>query len=84
MGFPAIINPIPQKPIFPGLTADGPSAVKKKVAEKSLLTAFILIVIFALLGTSLPAFRIMGIILDANGDELLIAGVVGAIKANLS
>lgn len=68
MGFFAIMNPIANTPIFLGLTASDDSDVKKKVARKALLTAFILIVVFTLLGKmifslfgiTLPAFRIMG------------------------
>jgi multiple antibiotic resistance protein len=72
-GFFAIMNPIANTPIFLGLTAEQPADVKKRVAMKALLTAFILVVIFALLGKvifklfgiTLPAFRIMGGILVA-------------------
>ena len=68
MGFFAIMNPIANTPIFLGLTATDPPDVRKKVARKALLTAFILIVlfvflgriIFSLFGITLPAFRIMG------------------------
>jgi multiple antibiotic resistance protein len=73
MGFFAIMNPIANTPIFLGLTAESPANVKKRVAMKALLTAFVLVVIFALLGKvifrlfgiTLPAFRIMGGILVA-------------------
>jgi multiple antibiotic resistance protein len=73
MGFFAIMNPIANTPIFLGLTAADPPDVKRKVALKALVTAFILIVLFALLGKmifhlfgiTLPAFRITGGILVA-------------------
>jgi multiple antibiotic resistance protein len=73
MGFFAIMNPIANTPIFLGLTADEPDEVRKRVAGKSVLAAFVLIVVFALLGKlifhlfgiTLPAFRIMGGILVA-------------------
>ena len=73
MGFFAIMNPIANTPIFLGLTGEQPADVRKRVAMKAVLTAFILVVIFALLGKvifqlfgiTLPAFRIMGGILVA-------------------
>jgi multiple antibiotic resistance protein len=68
MGFFAIMNPIANTPIFLGLTAEDPIATRKQVAAKSVLTAFVLVAVFALLGKlifglfgiTLPAFRIMG------------------------
>jgi multiple antibiotic resistance protein len=73
MGFFAIMNPIANTPIFLGLTADDSATIRKQVAFKALLLAFLLIVTFALLGKvifslfgiTLPAFRIMGGILVA-------------------
>ncbi len=73
MGFFAIMNPIANTPIFLGLTAEDSADVRRQVAAKSLLLAFVLIVSFALLGKlifslfgiTLPAFRIMGGILVA-------------------
>lgn len=73
MGFFAIMNPVANTPIFLGLTAEHPTEVRKRVAMKAVLTAFILVVIFAMLGKvifklfgiTLPAFRIMGGILVA-------------------
>jgi multiple antibiotic resistance protein len=73
MGFFAIMNPIANTPIFLGLTADDSTKIRKQVAAKSVLTAFVLIAVFALLGKlifslfgiTLPAFRIMGGILVA-------------------
>jgi multiple antibiotic resistance protein len=73
MGFFAIMNPIANTPIFLGLTEEQPANIRKRVAMKAVLTAFVLVVIFALLGKvifqlfgiTLPAFRIMGGILVA-------------------
>ena len=73
MGFFAIMNPIANTPVFLGLTADDTPAVRQRVAAKALLTAFVLIVVFCLLGKvifslfgiTLPAFRITGGVLVA-------------------
>ena len=68
MGLFAIMNPIANTPIFLGLTAEDSPEIRKRVAKKSLLLAFVLIVVFCLLGKlifemfgiTLPAFRITG------------------------
>ncbi|MEO7855279.1 MAG: MarC family protein, partial [Rubrivivax sp.] len=73
MGFFAIMNPLANTPIFLGLTSTDSAAMQKRVARKSVLTAFALIAVFALagkaiftlFGITLPAFRIMGGILVA-------------------
>ena len=73
MGFFAIMNPIANTPIFLGLTADDNANIRKRVARKALLTAFLLIALFAMMGKlifslfgiTLPAFQIMGGILVA-------------------
>jgi multiple antibiotic resistance protein len=73
MGFFAIMNPIANTPVFLGLTADDTPAVRKRVAGKALLTTFVIIVVFCLLGKlifdlfgiTLPAFRITGGVLVA-------------------
>jgi multiple antibiotic resistance protein len=73
MGFFAIMNPIANTPIFLALTEQDSPAVRRRVAAKSLLMAFLVIVAFALLGKlifglfgiTLPAFRIMGGVLVA-------------------
>jgi len=70
-GFFAIMNPIANAPIFLGLCDGYTEAERKAVAFKSLSTAFIIIVVFAIaghfifkaFGISLPAFRITGGIL---------------------
>ena len=71
MGFFAIMNPIANTPIFLSLTADDSPDIRRRVAAKSLLFTFTLIVIFCLLGKvifhlfgiTLPAFQITGGIL---------------------
>ena len=73
MGLFAVMNPIANTPIFLGLTEDDSKDVRKQVAAKSVLTAFAIVAVFALLGRlifslfgiTLPAFRIMGGILVA-------------------
>jgi multiple antibiotic resistance protein len=73
MGFFAIMNPIANTPVFLSLTADDSPAVRRRVAAKALLTTFVLIVVFCLLGKmifslfgiTLPAFRITGGVLVA-------------------
>ena len=63
-----VIDPIGLVPMFMALTADADSAARRKVAVKAIVTATIILVIFALagetvlkwLGISLPAFRIAG------------------------
>ena len=73
MGFFAIMNPIANTPVFLGLTANDTPEERKRVAAKALLTTFVIIVVFCLLGKTifdlfgitLPAFRITGGILVA-------------------
>jgi multiple antibiotic resistance protein len=73
MGFFAIMNPIANTPVFLGLTADDTPAIRQRVAAKALVTTFVLIVVFCLLGKmiftlfgiTLPAFRITGGVLVA-------------------
>ena len=73
MGFFAIMNPIANTPVFLGLTANDTPAVRQRVAAKALLTTFMSIVVFCLLGKlifdlfgiTLPAFRITGGVLVA-------------------
>lgn len=90
MGFFAIMNPIANTPIFLGLTADDSPDIRKRVAVKSLVAAFVLILVFCLLGKlifdlfgiTLPAFRITGGVLVAligyqmlHGDQSKVHGV---------
>ncbi len=73
MGFFAIMNPIANTPVFLGLTENDSPAERKRVAAKALLTTFVIIVVFCLLGKlifdlfgiTLPAFRITGGVLVA-------------------
>ena len=65
------MNPIANTPIFISLTEGEETAVKRKIASRSLLLAFLIIVvsclagnmIFRAFGITLPAFRITGGIL---------------------
>jgi multiple antibiotic resistance protein len=71
MGFFAIMNPVANTPVFPGLTASDSNAIRRRIAFKALMITFILIVafillgklIFSLFGITLPAFQITGGIL---------------------
>lgn len=73
MGFFAIMNPIANTPVFLGLTASDTPQQRTRVAIKALVTTFVIIAVFSLLGKgifhlfgiTLPAFRIMGGILVA-------------------
>jgi multiple antibiotic resistance protein len=73
MGFFAIMNPIANTPVFLGLTANDTPAVRRRVAARALVTTFLIIVVFCLLGKlifdlfgiTLPAFRITGGVLVA-------------------
>ncbi len=68
MGFFAIMNPIANIPIFLGLTSDEDKQTKADIASKSLMLAFLIVVVFSfagkiifeLFGITLPAFRITG------------------------
>ena len=51
MGLFAVMNPIANTPIFLGLTEDDSKDVRKQVAAKSVLTAFAIVAVFALLGS---------------------------------
>jgi multiple antibiotic resistance protein len=73
MGFFAIMNPIANTPVFLGLTAGEDAATRRKIAFQAVLTAFLIILVFCLLGSvifklfgiTLPAFRITGGVLVA-------------------
>lgn len=73
MGFFAIMNPIANTPVFLGLTANDSAVIRKRVAQKALLTTFAIVVtfclcgalIFNLFGITLPAFQITGGLLVA-------------------
>lgn len=76
----AIVNPVVNIPIFLDLTAAADNAAKKRVAKMSVITAFVILLVFILigkplfdfLGITIPAFRITGgILLFYVGFELL-------------
>lgn len=80
MGFFAIMNPISSVTIFLALTADEDNDETKKIAFQSVLTAFIIILVFSvaghfilkLFGISFTALRIAGGVLVALiGYEML-------------
>ncbi|MDX1795143.1 MAG: MarC family protein [Hydrogenovibrio sp.] len=68
MGFFAIMNPIANVPIFISLTANDNRKTTKAIAFRSLVIAFLIVVIFSavgklifdLFGITLPAFQITG------------------------
>ncbi|NOR69861.1 MAG: MarC family protein, partial [Methylomarinum sp.] len=71
MAFFAIMNPIANTTVFAGLTGSLHKSKQTKVAAKSLIVTFIIILLFSVLGKSifhlfgitLPALRITGGIL---------------------
>ncbi len=81
-GFFAMMNPIGSTPIFIGLTRGMNSKDKRAIAFKALLIAFIVVVVFILMGKfifqvfgiTLPAFRITGgILLFITGMKMLLS-----------
>jgi multiple antibiotic resistance protein len=68
MGFFAIMNPIANTPVFIGLTAGDDAHMRALIARKSVLLAFLIVVVFcltgklvfALFGLTLPALHIAG------------------------
>jgi multiple antibiotic resistance protein len=64
----AVMNPIANAAVFIGLTGDCDQASRKRIALKSIITAFCIVLffcvlgkaIFELFGITLPAFRITG------------------------
>jgi multiple antibiotic resistance protein len=68
LAFFAIMNPVANTPVFIGLTDGDTAAVKRQVAFKALLIAFVIVLVFCLFGRmlfelfgiTLPAFRIAG------------------------
>jgi len=73
MGFFAIMNPIANTPVFLGLTSGDDSDLRRSVALRALLAAFVIVTLFCLLGAlifklfgiTLPAFRVTGGVLVA-------------------
>ncbi len=79
-GFFAIMNPVANVPIFLSLVQGADDETKKKIALKSTLIAFIIVVafvvlgkfIFELFGITIPAFKITGgILIFYVGFEML-------------
>ncbi len=80
MGFFAIMNPFGNIPIFLGLVENLDEPIRRQIARKSTITAFVVVfafavggnLIFRLFGITLPAFRIAGgILVFAIAYELL-------------
>ncbi|ROS01388.1 multiple antibiotic resistance protein [Sinobacterium caligoides] len=63
LGFFAIMNPIANTAVFVGLTSQQDSKMQAKIAFKALLTSFLIIIAFALLGKAI--FQLFGITLPA-------------------
>ncbi len=71
MGFFAIMNPVSNLTVFMSLTEGADKTTKNRISKKAMLTAFIVVVIFMILGEiifnmfgiTIPAFKITGGIL---------------------
>ena len=63
LGFFAIMNPIANTAVFVGLVSDENKASQEKIASKSLLISFTIILAFAILGKTI--FHLFGITLPA-------------------
>ncbi|MHC4609816.1 MAG: MarC family protein [Planctomycetota bacterium] len=80
-GFFAIMNPITNTPIFLGVTKGFDGAMKRRIAAKATITAFLIVLVLAfagklifvnLFGLTLPALRITGgVVIFIVGLELL-------------
>ncbi|NPA68903.1 MAG: MarC family protein [Chlorobi bacterium] len=79
-GFFAIMNPIANVPVFISLVGDADDAAKERIAKKSTLTAFFIVLVFVILGKfifelfgiTVPAFKITGgILIFYIGFEML-------------
>ncbi|WP_057939240.1 MarC family protein [Algoriphagus resistens] len=79
-GFFAIMNPIANVPIFASLTDDLDKATKRNISKRATLTAFVIVVVFVVLGKfifeifgiTIPAFKITGgILIFFVGFEML-------------
>lgn len=80
MGFFAVMNPIANTPIFLALTSGQPDDVRKKIAFQSVLVAFLITLVFCLLGKEIftlfgitvPAFKIAGgLLVTSIGFQML-------------
>ena len=68
LAFFAVMNPIANAAVFVGLAGDADESSRKRIARRSVITAFFIILffcvlgktIFELFGITLPAFRITG------------------------
>lgn len=71
MGFFAIMNPVSNLTVFLSLTEGADKETKNRISKKAMLTAFIVVIIFMILGEiifnmfgiTIPAFKITGGIL---------------------
>ncbi|MCT4648511.1 MAG: MarC family protein [Carboxylicivirga sp.] len=81
-GFFAIMNPIANMPVFLGLVEGEDEQSKRRIAKTSVLTAFIIVTafvilgkyIFELFGITIPAFKITGgILIFYVGFEMLMS-----------
>jgi len=81
-GFFAIMNPIANTPIFLGLAGDKSDRVKRNIAKRATITAFIIVTafvilgkyIFELFGITIPAFKVTGgILIFYVGFEMLMS-----------
>ncbi len=79
-GFFAIMNPIANVPIFTSLVQDADEDTKRKISKKAIFIAFIIVLVFVLLGKfifdlfgiTIPAFKITGgILIFFVGFEML-------------
>ena len=79
-GFFAIMNPIANVPIFLAMVQDADIDMKKRIAKKSTLIAFLIVLVFVVLGKfifelfglTIPAFKITGgILIFYVGFEML-------------
>jgi multiple antibiotic resistance protein len=90
IGFFAILNPIGNTPVFLLMVGESDRKTIKKVAFKSILTAFIIITLFSLFGhiifrlfnITLPAFQVAGgIIVFFIGYDMLQGKAAGAHRS---
>lgn len=82
MGFFAIMNPIANLPIYIGLVANKSEKARKRIAKKASMNAFIIVLVFTLMGKfifeffgiTIPAFKITGgILIFYIGFEMLLS-----------
>lgn len=82
LGFFAIMNPIANTPIFLGLVQGESHENKKKIARSASITAFLIVVVFVIMGKyifelfgiTIPAFKLTGgILIFYVGFEMLMS-----------